>query len=212
MFPERSTWETRLTSQAGRRGERKIRRLLAARGARRGGPRAQRRLVGRRADGGAVGHASPSGSASIHGVIHGAGNTSACGFADGQQHRPLDRRSALRAEGARAVRHRGTVPRPRPRFRAAASSLSGVLGGLGLLGYCRRRTSSSTRLPRGQNQARRVPWISVNWDAWQFPGRRGCSGERAAGRRFPLSGRRRRLLLPDSRSRARADRGVDQRR
>ena len=49
------------------------------------------------------------------------------------------------------------------------SSLSGVLGGLGLLSYSAANIFLDAFAAR-ENQAGRVPWISVNWDAWQFPG------------------------------------------
>jgi acyl carrier protein len=49
------------------------------------------------------------------------------------------------------------------------SSLSGVLGGLGLLGYASANIFLDAFAAR-ENQAKATPWISVNWDAWQFPG------------------------------------------
>jgi acyl carrier protein len=59
------------------------------------------------------------------------------------------------------------------------SSLSGVLGGLGLLGYASANIFLDAFASR-ENQAGGVPWISVNWDAWQFPGQEAFFRQSAA--------------------------------
>jgi acyl transferase domain-containing protein len=108
----------------------------------------------------------------IHGVIHGAGNTSGSAFTDashtdrsaGEQHfRP-------KAHGLFVIEElfRGRELD----FVLLLSSLSGVLGGLGLLAYASANIFLDA-FAAGKNQAGRVPWISVNWDAWQFPGQAG---------------------------------------
>jgi len=48
------------------------------------------------------------------------------------------------------------------------SSLSSVLGGLGMASYAAGNIFMDTWASR-KNQEGPVPWISVNWDAWQFP-------------------------------------------
>jgi hypothetical protein len=56
------------------------------------------------------------------------------------------------------------------------SSLSSVLGGLGLAAYAGANAFLDT-FAGERNRAGRVPWISVNWDAWQFPEEDGESAE-----------------------------------
>jgi acyl transferase domain-containing protein/acyl carrier protein len=52
-------------------------------------------------------------------------------------------------------------------FCLLTSSLSSVLGGLGFAGYAAANVFMDAFTHR-HNQAHSVPWISVNWDAWQF--------------------------------------------
>jgi len=104
----------------------------------------------------------------INGVIHGAGNTSADGFRAASQ---VDRATA---EGQFRPKIQGVVVLEKllqgksPDFCLMLSSISGVLGGLGLLPYASANLFLDTFAAR-QNQVGSVPWISVNWDAWQFP-------------------------------------------
>jgi acyl transferase domain-containing protein len=108
----------------------------------------------------------------IHGIIHGAGNTALDGFptiiqtdrTTGEQHfRP-------KAQGAFVLEElfRGKELD----FCLLLSSLSGVLGGLGLLAYSAANIFLDA-FANQQNQAKSVPWISVNWDAWKFPAQEG---------------------------------------
>ena len=50
--------------------------------------------------------------------------------------------------------------------------LLGILGGLGLLTYASANIFLDSFAVQ-QRRTRRTPWISVNWDAWQFPGQEG---------------------------------------
>ena len=52
-------------------------------------------------------------------------------------------------------------------FCVLASSLSSVLGGLGFAAYAAANVFMDAFAHR-HNQAHSVPWISVDWDAWQF--------------------------------------------
>jgi acyl carrier protein len=105
----------------------------------------------------------------VHGIIHGAGNTTGGGFTDA---RHTDRAAATehfrpKAQGLFALEE---LFRDRDLdFVLLLSSLSGVLGGLGLLSYSAANIFLDAFAAQ-QNQSGRVPWISVNWDAWQFPG------------------------------------------
>jgi acyl transferase domain-containing protein/acyl carrier protein len=104
----------------------------------------------------------------IHGVVHGAGNVSGDGFQPvvqiqqsgvGAQFRPKAEGVMILAELLR--------DRP-PDFVLLLSSLSAVLGGLGL-GTYGAANAFLDAFAAQQNQAGGTHWISVNWDAWQFP-------------------------------------------
>jgi acyl transferase domain-containing protein len=104
----------------------------------------------------------------INGVVHGAGNTSASGFMPASQ---VDASAFERQLGPKA---RGMLVleetlRGRPLdFWLLLSSISGVLGGLNLLPYASANVFLDAFAAR-QNQSGTTPWISVDWDAWQFP-------------------------------------------
>ncbi|HSF31100.1 MAG TPA: KR domain-containing protein, partial [Candidatus Tectomicrobia bacterium] len=53
-------------------------------------------------------------------------------------------------------------------FCVMLSSLSAVLGGLGLLSYASANAYLDAVAAR-RNEPGATPWISINWDAWQFP-------------------------------------------
>jgi len=168
QFPERSAWEQRLADKADDEVNRKIRRLLKMEelGSEILVLRAD--LADPRQTAAAVGEAY-SRFGVVHGVIHGAGNTTGGGFTDARR---TDRAAAMehfrpKAQGLFALEEqfRGRDLD----FVLLLSSLSGVLGGLGLLSYSAANIFLDA-FGAAQNQAGRVPWISVNWDAWQFPG------------------------------------------
>lgn len=169
QFPPPASWEARLAGQSDDDVNRKIRRLLKLQelGAEvlvisaDVASLAEMREAVRRAD---------DRFGTIHGVIHAAGNTSAASaFVEASR--------TTRATGDEHFRPKAgglfvleELFRERELdFVLLLSSLSGVLGGLGLLSYSAGNIFLDAFAAR-ENQARRVPWISVNWDAWQFPG------------------------------------------
>jgi acyl transferase domain-containing protein len=167
-FPARAEWDERLTNNAGDPVNRKILRLkkMEELGSEVLVLRAD--SADRRQMAAAVTEACKRFGV-VHGVIHGAGNTTGGGFTDA---RHTDRAAATehfrpKAQGLFVLRD---VFRDRPLdFVLLLSSLSGVLGGLGLLSYSAANIFLDTFAAR-ENQLGQVPWISVNWDAWQFPG------------------------------------------
>ncbi len=103
----------------------------------------------------------------INGVIHGAGNTSEDGFL------PVSKVDFDAGDGQFRPKAHGAIilqelfeGQPLDFF-YLLSSLSGVLGGLGLLAYASANIFLDA-LATERNQTESVPWISVNWDAWQF--------------------------------------------
>jgi acyl transferase domain-containing protein len=104
----------------------------------------------------------------LHGAIHGAGNTTASGFG------PVNQLGAGGAEGQFRPKVHGAhvleeLLRGRPLdFCVLLSSLSTVLGGLGLLAYASANSYLDAFAAR-RNQSGSVPWININWDAWLFP-------------------------------------------
>ena len=102
----------------------------------------------------------------VHGVIHGAGDTetnSPITLIDpavaGQQFRP-------KAGGVTVIDE--LFKDKDLDFVLLLSSLSSILGGLGLAAYAGANAFLDS-IARERNRAGRVPWISVNWDGWQFP-------------------------------------------
>jgi acyl transferase domain-containing protein/acyl carrier protein len=174
QFPERSSWEQRLASNVSDKVNRKIRRLLKM-------EELGAEILVLRADSADREQMSAAVAeaynrfGTVHGVIHGAGNTTGGGFTDAKH---TDRAAAAehfrpKVEGLLVLeelfRHRDLD------FILLLSSLSGVLGGLGLLSYSAANiyldafAAQQNQLNR-VSQSGRIPWISVNWDAWQFPG------------------------------------------
>jgi acyl transferase domain-containing protein len=104
----------------------------------------------------------------IHGIIHGAGNTSADGFGPLNQATPQAAEAQFRPK-VHGVHVLEQVLEGRPLdFCVMLSSLSAVLGGLGLLSYASANVYLDA-VAASRNQRGATPWISVNWDAWQFP-------------------------------------------
>ncbi|HEU5382936.1 MAG TPA: SDR family NAD(P)-dependent oxidoreductase [Ktedonobacteraceae bacterium] len=50
------------------------------------------------------------------------------------------------------------------------SSISSILGGLGFIGYTAANLFMDSFAYQRNQEQRAIPWISVNWDTWQFPG------------------------------------------
>jgi acyl transferase domain-containing protein len=117
----------------------------------------------------------------IDGVIHGAGNTSADGFF------PLEQVDDVAAARQFAPKANGLVvlhellKDDSPQFYLLLSSLSVVLGGLGLMAYAAANAFLDAFAAQ-QNGKGETPWITANWDAWQFqaPGSVASSGQTAA--------------------------------
>jgi acyl carrier protein/NADP-dependent 3-hydroxy acid dehydrogenase YdfG len=167
-LPPRAVWEQSLASSAGTSVNRKLRRLL------------QLEELGSEILVVSADTADPAQMAAaveqayerfgvLHGVIHGAGNTSAQAFMEAARtdRNAGDEHFRPKAHGLFVLE---TLVRGRDLdFVLLLSSLSGVLGGLGLLSYASANIFLDAFAAR-ENQAKRVPWISVNWDAWLFPG------------------------------------------
>ena len=170
-FPERASWEQRLVNSPEDAVNRKIRKLLQfeALGS---------ELLVMSADVADAGQMATAVNLAyekfgvIHGVIHGAGNTAATAFVDAghTDRRALDQHFRPKAHGTFILEE--LLRRRDLDFVMLLSSLSGVLGGLGLLGYASANIFLDAFAAR-QNQAKAIPWISVSWDAWQFPGQEG---------------------------------------
>ena len=166
-FPEQSTWEQRLTTFAADGINKKIRRLmkleeldaevllLTA--------DSSNRTQMAKAIADAYAHFGV-----IHGVIHGAGNTTG-GFTDARHtdHAAGSAQFLPKAQGLIVLEE---LLRGRELdFVLLLSSLSAVLGGLSLLSYGSANIFLDA-FAASKNKAGGTPWISVNWDAWQFPG------------------------------------------
>jgi acyl transferase domain-containing protein len=104
----------------------------------------------------------------IHGVIHGAGNTSAeavTAVADTDE-AACERHFAPKLRGTIILEE--LLRERQVDFVVLLSSLSAVLGGLGFIAYAAANAFLDAFAAR-RNQAETTPWISINWDAWQFP-------------------------------------------
>jgi acyl transferase domain-containing protein/acyl carrier protein len=111
----------------------------------------------------------------ITGVIHGAANLSPDAFApvnridrdNGHAHfRPKDHGLLLLEELL------GDAP---PKWWLLLSSISAVLGGLGLASYAAANAFLDAEAQRA-GAVQDARWISVNWDAWDFSARPGTPG------------------------------------
>lgn len=104
----------------------------------------------------------------VNGVIHAAGNTSAQGFGSLKQtdHEMIEGQFRPKVQGLKALED--ALTDSKLDFVALTSSLSAVLGGLGLLSYAAANCYLDA-VAAQRNQESTVPWISVNWDAWLFP-------------------------------------------
>jgi acyl transferase domain-containing protein/acyl carrier protein len=104
----------------------------------------------------------------LHGIIHGAGNTSAQGFFPVNQADEAAGRAHFAPKAAGLMMLEELI-RGRPLdFCLLLSSLSAVLGGLGLVAYAGANAFMDAFAIQ-QNQNAGFPWITVNWDAWIFP-------------------------------------------
>ena len=166
-FPARSDWESHLTAHGDDDVSRKIRALLKL-------EELGAEVLVARADAAdrvqmqAVVDATYERFGALHGVIHGAGNTSAEAFSPVNQADEAAARSHFgpKADGLMLIEQ--LVRGRQLDFCLMLSSLSAVLGGLGLMPYAAANAFMDVFAAR-QNQTDAVPWISVNWDSWYFP-------------------------------------------
>jgi acyl transferase domain-containing protein len=104
----------------------------------------------------------------LHGIIHGAGNTAADGFGPLTQVTPQAAEAQFRPK-AYGVHVLEDLLAGRPLdFCVMLSSLSAVLGGLGMLSYASANAYLDA-VAASCSQPGAMPWSSINWDAWQFP-------------------------------------------
>jgi NAD(P)-dependent dehydrogenase (short-subunit alcohol dehydrogenase family) len=102
----------------------------------------------------------------IHGVIHAAGTIDQTLFRALKDTRPIEVQAhfASKVKGVQVLEEvfRGQELD----FCLLASSLASHLGGLGLAGYAAANRFMDA-FASHHNQTEAVPWVSVNWDAWQ---------------------------------------------
>jgi acyl transferase domain-containing protein/thioesterase domain-containing protein/acyl carrier protein len=108
----------------------------------------------------------------INGVIHGAGDVSAGAFSAVHQtdHQNGARHFQPKAQGLLVLEE--LFQRRDLDFWVLLSSLSVVLGGLGLAAYSAANIFMDAFASQ-QNRAQSVPWFSINWDGWDFEGNLG---------------------------------------
>jgi acyl transferase domain-containing protein/acyl carrier protein len=102
----------------------------------------------------------------LNGVIHGAGNTSMMDSISKSTRLTAAQQFRSKALGLSVLDN--VIAGRELDFVLLLSSLSSVLGGLGMASYAAGNIFMDTWASR-KNQEGPVPWISVNWDAWQFP-------------------------------------------
>ena len=103
----------------------------------------------------------------MNGVIHGAGDLSAGAFSAIHQtdHESGARQFRPKAQGLLVLEE--LLQGQDPDFWVLLSSLSSVLGGLGLVAYSAANTFLDAFASQ-KNQAKAVPWFSINFDGWEF--------------------------------------------
>ena len=173
-LPERTEWEPWLAAGHDDISD-KIRRLLALEAMRCRGHGLQCGCgrSGTNATGDQPGHIERFGA--IHGMIHGAGNTAPDAFPAVNQTEPTTVEQHFRPKAQGLLVLEELCRGKELDFCLLLSSLSAVLGGLGLLAYSAANIFLDAFASQ-QNQAESVPWISVNWDAWKFPAQEALRG------------------------------------
>jgi len=102
----------------------------------------------------------------LNGVIHGAGLTSRSDSISKTTHDTAALHFQPKAFGLAILDK--VIAGKELDFVLLLSSLSSILGGLGLASYAAGNIFMDT-WARRRNHEGAVPWISVNWDAWTFP-------------------------------------------
>jgi acyl transferase domain-containing protein len=103
----------------------------------------------------------------IHGIIHGAGNTGEDSLVtiESADRDACESHFQPKVHGLLALEE--ALGSQKPDFVLLLSSLSAVLGGLSFAPYAS-ANSFMDALSILRNQAGDTPWISVNWDGWDF--------------------------------------------
>lgn len=103
----------------------------------------------------------------IHGVIHGAGNVSAAGFfgIDQADRTLCERQFAAKVQGLVTLER--VLQSETLDFWLLLSSISSALAGLGYVAYSAANAFMDA-LAAERTAATGVPWLSVNWDTWDF--------------------------------------------
>jgi phthiocerol/phenolphthiocerol synthesis type-I polyketide synthase E len=166
-LPERADWETWLAGhESNDPVSRKIRKVqaLEALGAEVMVARAD---VAGRAQLGAVVAQARARFGALHGVLYAAGTVDEGLFRALRDTRPEDMQAHLRSRlhGLRALAE--VLQGQKLDFCLLASSLAAVLGGLGLATYAA-ATSFMDAFACAHAEETPTPWLSVDWDAWQF--------------------------------------------
>jgi NAD(P)-dependent dehydrogenase (short-subunit alcohol dehydrogenase family) len=102
----------------------------------------------------------------LNGVIHGAGNTLSGEYLSELTNDSAEQHIRPKAKGLMVLDE--LIAQKELDFVLLLSSLSSILGGLGLASYAAGNLFMDAWATR-RNQEGTVPWISVNWDAWQLP-------------------------------------------
>ncbi len=103
----------------------------------------------------------------IDGVIHAAGQTGADSIRPLAETTPDDVRAQL-APKVDGLRHLAELIDPPPAFVVTTSSLSAVLGGLGLGAYAAANAILDAEITALRRSGGPTVWLSVDWDGWRF--------------------------------------------
>ncbi len=125
----------------------------------------------------------------LHGVIHSAGVVGARAFGLIEEAGPAECAQHFQAKVRGTLVLSELLRERRLDFCLLQSSLAAVLGGLGLVAYAAANLFLDA-FAQCQNQRGPTPWISVNWDAWQFdaPGSQPAAAAQAALALTPAEG------------------------
>jgi acyl transferase domain-containing protein len=169
LFPERNLWNTHVSSHPLDATSLRIKRLKAM-------EQSGAEIMVAQADATdpdqmkAVVDAAREKWGRICGVIHGAANLSPDAFAPVRE---VNRRNSVshfapKAHGLLILEQ--LLHDEPPDFVVLLSSISALLGGLGLTAYAASNAYLDVEAQRlNQNGASSTSWITINWDAWDFP-------------------------------------------
>ncbi len=112
----------------------------------------------------------------LNGVVHAAGDTESYTPISEVDRRDVERQFRAKLQGAVVLD--ALLQERDLDFCVVLSSLSSLVGGVGLVAYAAANCFLDVLASR-RNQVGRVPWISINWGAWHFPERDGPADEAA---------------------------------